>query len=399
MAQSAHSSLPKAQPPACDVASVRHESKPPVLNANDRDFSRRSAKRGQLLIECTREFSQIKRPEQSDIQQFKELFYQFVGQLSVPDRRLVSAMLARQNFTPRPVALYFAHDLLEIAAPFLLFSPVLGDRDLQVIAEKKGPAFAAVIKRRSLPMEPFTASKLNEQPAEKAKADLVATYEKPSDIRSGPTLGTSDQQSPTNLLSGDEILALASVGGRLGRKERNSGRREIRESIDRSFLFDKPRGRFDGLPKQETSKLLMLARNRDHGGVANMVEDLCGLQSQATLRLIKTTESFEILYLIKALGVSSPKDMQLALLLLPTIGRSFTQYREAKKLIGDIDCGICRMIFNEIGAKFPLGEEVARVSGDIVGEGGFHSAARRRREDIRETDRTRLAEQAAKMAV
>jgi len=365
--------------------------------ADKQGYAKRSTKKGQLLIECTREFTQIKRPQQSEVQQFKELFYQLVGQLSVPDRRLMSAMLARQNFTPRPIALYFAHDLLEIAAPFLLFSPVLTDLDLQVIASKKGSSFIDVIKKRNLPMEPFTAAKLNNAPVLNRDSDLstlkpakspvtVEQTNRPgtepsSQTDQAPMLKAEKVFAPAKPLSGEEIVALASVGGRLGKSETPKPVPDTRIYRNHDNPAEAERS-FDTLPKRETAELLKLARNRDHEGFAKLVEDICGLGTTATLRLIRVSGSSEMLYLIKALGIASPKDMQLALLLSPSTGRSIVQFNDAKTLMSDIDTGICRMIFNEIGARFPLGEKIGEPITGTANESGFGSAARRRREAI-----------------
>jgi hypothetical protein len=365
-----------------------------AINVNDHGLSKQSSKRGQLLIECTREFSQIKRPGIGEIEQFKELFYQLVGQLSVADRRLVSAMLARQNFTPRQVALYFAHDLLEVAAPFLLFSPVLGDLDLQVVARKKGQAFIDVIKRRRLPMEPFTASKLTDtidtseametaRPLASVNKDAEkAVVSEPADekkyLEPAPDKGLHET---TKSLSGDEIVALASIGGKLGKKEKQdlAAEPDLEHSDNGSPEVAR---QIETLPRRETMALLKLARNQDHAGFAELIEELCGLETSSTLRLVKSNGNQEILYLIRALGLAPMQGLQLSLMLCPSIGRSIAQYHEAKSLLAKLDPGICRMIFNEIGAKFSTGTSTIAPILSKPAKSGFEQAARRRRESL-----------------
>jgi len=53
--------------------------------------------------------------------------------------------------------------------------------------------------------------------------------------------------------------------------------------------------------------------------------------------------------------VPSPHDIQMAMMAVPRIGRGIESYRHAKKTLGELDAGICRMIFNQIGARFDLG--------------------------------------------
>lgn len=304
-----------------------------------------------ILIDASREFSLQKRPDKTDVDHYKELFYQFVDRLEKSDRRLISAMLARSAFTPRAVALYFAQDALEVAAPFLLFSPVLNDMDLRAIAAKCGKIYADVIKKRQLPMEPFTARKLEEAPLERFEpASVAARQNEPV------------AKSPAGTNPHDEIVALAGIGGRLGRKatpndslpEPATAFPDSPQSIMPDERPAEP-SRIFKLPKKEMRTLLAAARKQDRQTFAKLVEELSGLESSATLKLLSMQTGDEILYLIKALGVSSPHDIQMAMMAAPRIGRGIESYRHAKKTLAELDPGICRMIFNEIGARFDLG--------------------------------------------
>lgn len=315
-----------------------------------RDLPGRSS-HARILIDASREFSLQKRPEKTDVDHYKELFYQFVDRLDKSDRRLISAMLARSAFTPRAVALYFAQDALEVAAPFLLFSPVLNDMDLRAIAGKCGKIYADVIKKRQLPMEPFTARKLDEAPLERLEPASVATRQNVSVTR--PAAGTNPH---------DEIVALAGIGGRLGRKATPNDplpehATAIPVSPQSTMPDERPAepSRVFKLPKKEMRALLAAARMQHRQTFAKLVEELSGLESSTTLKLLSMQTGDEILYLIKALGVPSPHDIQMAMMATPRIGRGIESYRHAKKTLAELDPGICRMIFNEIGARFDLG--------------------------------------------
>ncbi len=305
----------------------------------------RQSRHSTILRDATREFSLIKRPEHNDIERYKELFYQLIDRLDKADRRMVSAMLARSSFTPRPVALYLAQDAVEVAAPFLLFSPVLNDVDLRAIAAKRGKLYADIIRKRTLPMEPFTAQKLDEAPFQRQDRSSAA-------IHATPTLAKPAATEPA-LPIRDELIGLASRGGRLGKRTESFVVSKM-EPAPQHDTGETARPALFRLPKNGVRKLLSLARKRDHEAMAKMIEEYCGLASSDTLKLLKSSNADEPLYLIRALGVPAPHDIQLAMMIQPAIARSITDYRAAKKTLAELNPGICQMIFNEIGAQFDI---------------------------------------------
>ncbi len=324
----------------------------------DESKNKRSAK---LLIDATRDFGNIRRPSSDQITQYKELFYQLIDRLQSNDRRMISAMLARLAFTPRAVALYFAQDEVEIAAPFLLFSSVLGDLDLRAIAKKKGHAYAEVISKRQSPIDAHTQATLN-------------TIIENNAVTDKPTISvpTPDAKA-TKWLDGNEIVALASIGGRLGSKSAPKPASKQETVVTRQEE--------NVLPKQETRHLMSLARNHNTVAIANYVEKLCGLESNASLRLLNSVTGDELVYLVKALGIPSPHNLQFLLLVQPKIGRDIATYRHIKSLLSNLEAGICKMIFNEIGAKFEIaGRPQQMPIADQDTNVGFQEAARRRRD-------------------
>jgi len=103
-----------------------------------------------------------------------------------------------------------------------------------------------------------------------------------------------------------------------------------------------------------TRELLLMARHRNLIGIARLIETLCGLPLNTSLKLLTAEKGYELVYLIRAIGLPHPHDMQFALMAMPRLGRSYGEYRKAKSLLADLDQGDCQMIFNEIGATFPI---------------------------------------------
>lgn len=343
------------------------------LGKSSRRTMGQSSKSSKILLESTRNFGCVQRPSREEIDQYKELFYQLIERVPASEKRLISAMLARGVFTPRPVALYLAQDKPDVAAPFLLYSPVLGDLDLRAIAKKKGAEHAAIVAKRRLPMDNFTKSTLHE---------VISTPHQPVQEKAEPefieqVLPAIEPATEPKWLEGEEIVALASIGGRLGRQDKVEAKLQPAPSVKSQH---QTKVDFQ-LPKTETRKLLQLARQRKIGEVAAYVEGLCGLETSATLKLVKSQQT-ELTYLVKALGLSAPHDIQLLMMLSPGISRDVVTYRETKNLLTQLDVGICRMIFNEIGARFDVGTNERIRSTANNPESGFSQAIQRRRDSL-----------------
>ncbi|MGB7286104.1 MAG: hypothetical protein WBC71_04150 [Salaquimonas sp.] len=362
---------------ALQARSLNGDTSRAALNkVSDRSSHSRSIEHGKrtsrLLIDATRDFGNIKRPSSEQITQYKELFYQLIDQLCAPDRRMISAMLARLPFTPRAVALYFAQDQLDIAAPFLLFSQILGDLDLRAIAKKKGKSYAEIIKKRHTSLDAHTNAVLDKIIS--GEQDIVISQ---AELKTVVSPIDSVEKPQAKWLDGNEIVALASVGGRLGKGTSEPLKRETVE------VAPVVRIEIDTLPKTETRRLLSLARKQDLPAVSGYIKELSGLETDASLRLMKSKTGDELLYLVKALGLAAPHDMQLILMLAPRLGRSIESYQHAKMVLSELETGICRMIFNEIGARFNIAGNNNLKNQSALPEPamGFQDAARRRRSD------------------
>lgn len=368
----------------------------------------RQTRRARILVDATREFSRLTRPSAEEIAHYKELFYELAGHVPASDRRLVSAILARLVFTPRPIAIYLAQDEIEIAAPFLLFSPVLGERDLEAIGTKMGMRYRDIIARRNstgsngAPEATRNPASDDDNVIETGRStfllhrDSLEPYSREPETSDFISTHPDDQKKP---LTGEEIVALASAGGKLGRRthsvqdvQGNHGE----NAANRVRSVSNPG--CAGVSITETRKLLHFARTGDADAFALLVEEACGLDRASVRRLFRAKGGVEILYLIRALGIPRPHDLQIMLLVHPETGRSLEAYKQAKSLLGELDQGICRMIFNEIGARFVIPGRAETTSiqrqpaspPSGAGISGFTEALRERRAALtqRQTRRT-----------
>lgn len=427
----------------------------PPMNADKKSIpTKKRTKSSSILLESTRQFCEIKRPTIEDISNYKAFFYQFIDTLPNTDKRQVAAILARNPFTPRPVGLYLAMDKLEVAAPFLLFSPILKEMDLNAISRKMGAEYNAVIKRRDdgnkilgvneaniesstgilndrvsfknkvvLDMEPSdnlalipngisridiksSLEQLEVIPAEakflqEIKVEIAPAVNLTSNI-SDPISSTKTIIKDTNdepiasdsvatkveiissdkgasddeWLSSDEIVALASVGGKLGKY---TSRKQVSKSIEFQDRAQKHVKR-KPLTQINVRTLIRQARAVDHNGFSQTVSMASGLSAERVMGLINKKQGDELLYLIKAMDVPAPKDLQLLLMLSPRHGRGIEMYMSAKKQFSELNVGVCRMIFNEVGASFeiPGAPKAVHIEGTRQDENFSHSVKMRR---------------------
>ena len=397
----------------------------PFVSANSETeaFSRR-ARHTRILVDATRDLTNNPRPSAQQIEAYKELFYQLADRLLPADRRLISALVARSAFTPRAVALYLAQDSLDVAIPCLLYSPVLGELDLKEIARKMGPAHGDVIAKRIVPpmqgsadeaeaaeeppMAPETTVEtvvaVGEPTVPEANeislqdtASLEIRLERSSPFGRTPTEASLIEEASEDAiggaewLNGEEIVALASSGGRLGRQKSNqhaqpdtglaSSESTAGERTSATALQHREK-HFSPLAMRDTRHLLALARSQNRKALSKKIAALSGLEDSTISALLRKTRGDEVVYLVKALNPGSPRDLKLLLMIAPRYGRTQDAYRNAKTLLGELDTGICRMIFNQVGATFDLPRLESFATPGAEADAEFARAARVRREEI-----------------
>ncbi len=107
-----------------------------------------STRRTDILLAATDAFCAAERPEKTQSEQFRELFYSLISQTDEISKRLISMALARHEHTPRQVLLYLSLESAAIAAPVLAYSSCLSQFDLLQIINKTSDLHHRVIANR-----------------------------------------------------------------------------------------------------------------------------------------------------------------------------------------------------------------------------------------------------------
>lgn len=101
-----------------------------------------------LLAAAVSAFSTSERPTAQERQQFSDLAIPLLAYASLRARRQAAATLSESALAPKELLLALADDLIEVAAPVLLRSPLLSSSDLSAVIENRGLGHARVIARR-----------------------------------------------------------------------------------------------------------------------------------------------------------------------------------------------------------------------------------------------------------
>ena len=109
----------------------------------------RSRKQKPALVETAKQFGKNIRPTSAEISAFKDQFYALIFQLGPQEQKDIAVAIANSHYTPRSIAIYFCLSDAEIAAPMLMFSPVLSTADLNSVVKKRAESHVRITARRN----------------------------------------------------------------------------------------------------------------------------------------------------------------------------------------------------------------------------------------------------------
>ncbi|MEZ5872391.1 MAG: DUF2336 domain-containing protein [Nitratireductor sp.] len=311
-----------------------------------------SSRRSMILMDSVRDFCQLERPQQSDIARFKELFYQLIQSASVADRRSISASLAGNHYIPRTVILFLAMDVLEVAAPVLLFSPLINEADIISLARRSDLEHLKVLARREAITADGARALRHSGGREVAKIlaknrTLLAASagDETIDMRTGPvaappmpTANPKAHEKPAIFKPepndpARELVDLASRGGRLGKA--NPGEAATRQA-------ERPQG-----PTQETiaasRELLEAHRNGGAEGFVAAAAYRTGVRAAIIRAMVERLDGESLAVLMKGMAVEEIEAMQLFLRLLPQAGRDFAKYKSLKAMYQKLNRDRCKL--------------------------------------------------------
>ncbi len=355
------------------------------------------ARKSGLLIDAARQFCSISRPTRNDLVVFKELFYQLLDGADKSERRLLSATLARNPYTPRTILYCLALDEPDIAAPVLMFCEAINEFDIVQLA-KRLPLLSLEIMCRRTVLTPTAVRALIKHGGESCRtliarnpaffedttiqaiiAGLEVQQEEPVVVlpvrmtnRTAPVIAAQQAAPLEPSLPVDQLLANASRGGRLGRQQSPQSQQSQQSQQARTVPA------FDPMRPIEP-QLIRAIRIRDTISLATRLEEWCGIKPFASLAILEKGGISERIVLFKGLGLSHLGTMQCLMQLVPGLGRDAHAYGEARRLLKELDENQCRAIVRTLGANFDIAARKP-VGKEQLAQAITQAAAMRRRE-------------------
>ncbi len=306
-------------------------------------------RRATALLDATRHFASLTRPTRENVLAYKEFFYQFIASTAKPDRRTMSATLAGLSSCPRPIALYFSLDDEDIAAPMLLFSPVLNEADLCRFARRLKPRQLQILCRRR-DLTEATAKALVEAGGDSCRIALMANPQtagfasvRPvgakheaaaANVDTTPALGARQISTPVAETSAVAAAHLAAI---------DTATRQLLDLAGRSGRLAKTtQVKADG--SQEIPfprRLIEAARRRDRVALLQTISQKTGIRSETIAGLIDDPQFETLAVLMKGLEIDPVSANQLFLLLRPETGRDRARFTAATGLFKRLDPKTC----------------------------------------------------------
>ena len=312
-----------------------------------------TSRRGTILAESVRDFCQLERPDHADISRFKELFYQLIQSLGIAERRSLSASLASNHYIPRTVVLFLAMDELEVAAPVLLFSPVINESDILSLARRLDTEHLKVLARReNLTRESARALRhaggrevaeilvRNRSLSDHEEPQRAAENPAPQPVpitRKAPVSADANPQSPPPLPQKDgsarELVDLAARGGRLGRAKPDVTAAAEKAGSTEPSEASIAAGR----------ELLEAHRNGAAEGFIAAAAYRTGVRAAIIRAMIEKLDGESLAVLLKGMAVEDLEAMQLFVRMLPHVGRDFAKYKSLQATYRKLNAERCKL--------------------------------------------------------
>lgn len=323
---------------------------------------RRRKDRQSILVSTTQDFVRNSRPSIQEISRYKELFYPLCLKSNPKERSQVSNLLSHYPYTPRSIVLFFAIDEISVAAPCLLYSDVLNERDIVEISQKKMPEHhLALAQREALTLTSVNAllsaddeehsllQQLLANPHLKDNSQIQSALVSANRIQQAPKTTKRDQLADNVVAHefntdmqgtdlSDVLLSIASTGGRLGKQQMQQ--RYYRE-----------------IQNDNAAQLLRNARAFNHDAFAYCIQRICGIATETTLDAIERQDTGYLAVLLKANGLDRIQASKILLILTPSLGRDAQVLRMVMTKFEEMSLQGCKAFLEKNGANFNIGKE------------------------------------------
>jgi hypothetical protein len=297
-----------------------------------------------------------------------------------------------------------ARDVLEVAEPVLLHSPVLTPEDCQAIIVERGVCYADILARRGKPVAivampvPAPASRIEATPATTAPAPAAPVAAAP--VAAVPVAATAAPPAPSNpppvaaviaddtndnasAIAAEEETTTAEVVTAEEETEStdDTNARELCElffgagSAERRLILmnldytDWPAGEPSAaLQRADVWRMETAALRHNTATVMRELERVLGISYQQSRRIVEDELGEPIVIAGKAMSLPADVLQRIVLFLNPRVGQSIDRVYELAALYNEISVEASRRLVSILRAAEPAGEQKTRDTRAIHGE-------------------------------
>jgi hypothetical protein len=320
---------------------------------------------------------------------FTELAMRLIDETDIATRAAVSARLAPHTSAPRSIKLQLARDVLEVAEPVLLHSPVLTPEDCRAIVEERGVSYADILARRPKPapvpvpepepvkaVAPVVVQTPEPKPAviapqivPVAPATPIALVAAPIE---SPPIATVEDNAPSEPVAQDDTQSEADAAEEASARELcelffaagSAERRLILMNLD--YAEWPPGEPPEPLQRADVWRLETAALRHHTGTLMRELERALGISYQQSRRIVEDETGEPIVVAAKAMSIPADVLQRIVLFMNPRVGQSVDRVYELSSLYREISVEAARRLVTILRAAEPPGSK-ARDTRSLYG--------------------------------
>ena len=309
-----------------------------------------------LLRVLTDQYLQSPIHSPDDVRHYTELAMRLIDETDIATRAAVSVRLAPHACAPRSIMLQLARDVLEVAEPVLLHSPVLTPADCDAIIEERGVCYADILSRRSKPApvpEPVPVA-----PALPAAVPPIESTRSENNNIENP----QSENTPTEEVAPDDIAAAGDAPEPID----NANARELCElffaagSAERRLILlnleyaEWPAGEPPApLQRADVWRLETAALRHHTATLMRELERALGISYQQSRRIVEDEMGEPIVVAAKAMSLPADILQRIVLFMNPRVGQSVDRVYELSALYNEISVESARRLIAILRAAEP----------------------------------------------
>lgn len=299
---------------------------------------------------------------------YSELAMRLIDETDIATRAAVSVRLAPHACAPRSIMLQLARDVLEVAEPVLLHSPVLTPEDCRAIIAERGACYADILARRLKPAPAPVPEPV------KAAAPVVVPAPEPKPVAVAVPVVPIAPAAPTNPLpvttvedrAGNETAAQNDAPSEADAAEEacarelcelffaagSAERRLILMNLDYAqWSAGEPP---EPLQRADVWRLETAALRHHTGTLMRELERALGISYQQSRRIVEDETGEPIVAAAKAMSIPADVLQRIVLFMNPRVGQSVDRVYELSSLYREISVEAARRLVTILRTAEPV---------------------------------------------